>query len=99
MPEYTCKCKTCGEEFTVVRDMEHAPGRKNRALFPNCKNRWTRRIYNTSHVIPDDLGYNLPCTTLRPLDGRTPVVSSRSELARVIERHNAVYGTNLEHAV
>ena len=99
MPQYTCKCKTCQAEFVVVRDMDHAPSKKNRAQCPECKSRWTRRVYTTSHVIPDDFGYNLPCTTLRPLDGRTPVVRSRSELARVIARHNEVYGTNLEHAV
>lgn len=94
MPTYSFECTKHGE-FDRVMSMKEAV---SKYPCPTCE-RDCNRVYKLHQVIQDDLGKDLVCTTLMGVDGdirKSPIVRSRSELARVVAKHNEVHGTSLE---
>ena len=99
MPIYTMICRGCRCQWDVVRPMAN-PARRGLEC-PQCGGRRTRRLFKPPQVIqdtfaPQDVVSLLPVST----DDLSHVetVGSRSELKKLVARHNEKYGTKLEHA-
>ena len=97
MPQYTFECSKCGKTEVIYRPFHCTDGR-TRLKCPDCNRRLMRRIFEPPNVMPDEF---IPVNTvaLRTVHGDPrgyDTVSSRSEMKRNMQKHDAMYGTKLE---
>lgn len=89
MGVFSFHCPTCRKHLGALTKTSDG------FVCSHCHNKRVR----TTEIIPDDFGRDIVCTPLKGVDGnmrKSPVVRTRTELNRVLRRHNEIYGTSLE---